>query len=911
MTTFPDSRAKKCVFLRAMAGKQNVQSTLHTSIRDEIANQKVSSVVRRARDQSLPKRAEALTVNVAAAFAGSTVLAQTLSSAVGAAAVLSQTARVSPLLHKEGWSLLRKGQVWVSRREGEWLLWVSQPFGLTVQVIESLALFRVYRANELCASGALLWRDDAEMSRFRPRKLVLECGQICDLEKSSGVRLRYFDAETSDDGLEVTISIEHSQGCRVHLSAERTMRTAAAASRDRMRQLGWVYALKDPQHQVMYGLGEMLNQLWPLSDAMLPPTPFVTWDNAPSGVGSVLSPVLVSSTGVALVIPTPPSDLQISSNAQIEPPVQYEQFSTDTYIPIYSSVLDAETVHRRQRPHTECPPALLPGKTQGDGRFCAWTVQASCLRASVLVAPEPRLSLVQRQLREWCSRPRRPLRDRALLERVIWSTWAEMKADVNAAKVLEMADRLRLLNLPGGIIEIDDKWQRHYGDTCFDPDKFPDPKQLVDALHARGFLVTLWIPPFITNESDNFAEARDRGLLLGDGQTPLEWWQGRGHLLNVYRPEARAWWLHKLQRLQQDTGIDGFKFDAGEGAFVPRSYKFQAGHASEKDITQNNYTRLYVQMAANFPIAEVRTGWFDSLFEPVVVRLFDKSSKWGTDNGLKSVVTGALTVSLLGAQVVMPDMIGGNAYGNPDEITFQTDADQMRELYIRWLQTSIAMPCVQLSLLPDVFDTHESSRAELEESVVDLVRRFLLLRERYLLPIIRSFIDGDDPILRPVFWEERLSSDHPLRERALRVDDEFLIGNELLVAPVLRYGQRQRSVYIPTGNWYRWRPWSPTDHNFTKILQGPCLIEEQVPLNELLLYRRLDPGTGSALCSSTTTHTTNTLSVSHETALQAVRESAGTVEALEKRKVSARKVSTETLSETRTQARLSVPKRAI
>lgn len=825
-----------------MTWNQGVHSARSPPIRDELDSKKSSDNVRSFGDRSLPKQAETLAANVAVAFAGGTVLAQTLSSAVGAAAVISQATRAVSLPQRQEWLFLERAQVWVIRRECEWFLRVREPFELTVQVFEAPATYRVYRANEVCASGSLLWRDDAEAVRFQPRRLVCAQSQVYDAERGGGVLLRYHDAEATTDGLQVTVSIARNRGCSVCLAVERLADAGDGVSRKHVRQLGWAYALGEPRHQSVYGLGEMLNQLWPLSKAMLSPTPFVTWDNAPSGIGSVLSPVLLSSAGVALLIPQPPNDLHISSNAQTEPVVQYETFTTDTYIPIYSSVLDPEAVRGRQRPHAQCPPALQPGKTCGDGHFCAWTVQTNRLVMMLLVAPEPRLQLVQNQLRECLGVPRRRLANKALVERIIWSTWAEMKADVNTAKVLEMADRLRSLDLPGGIIEIDDKWQRHYGDTHFDPDKFPDPKRLVDTLHARGFLVTLWIPPFITEESANFAEARDRGLLLGNGQMPVDWWQGRGHLLNVYRPDARTWWLDKLHQLQHETGVDGFKFDAGEGAFVPSKFITQAGLRDDPATSQNDYTRHYVAMAATFPIAEVRTSWFDALFEPMVVRLFDKSSKWGTDNGLKSVVTGALTMSLLGAQIIMPDMIGGNAYGNTDEVALETDAEQMRELYVRWLQASIAMPCVQFSLLPNVFDIQLPMHPELGETVVDLVRRYLHFRERHLLPILQSRIDADEPILRPVCWEECLDGNHPLRERAAQVDDEFLVGSELLVAPVLSFGQRRRTVYLPSGQWCRWRPGSSPEYDANKALQGPCLIEEQVPLNELLLYRRLQPG---------------------------------------------------------------------
>jgi hypothetical protein len=808
---------------------------------------------------SLPRNSDVLAANVAAAFAGGTVLAQTLSSAVGAAALLSRAVQSNVLQTQVKEEVYEGNYFKVTERAGEWYILRHEPRELLVRVTVALATYHIYRDGALCATGSLLWGLEDGNSRFARKILAFEGGNevVCnERTRAAGVRLRYHDAADPDDVVEVTIAVHcDRQDCRVCLTAERTEpgKQAAGAGKP-LSLLGWSYVLNEPKGQVVYGLGEFLNQTWPLSDAMLPPTPFVTWDNAPSGVGSVLSPVLLSSTGVAVVMPHPPFDLHVSSNAQVEPAIPHEKFTTDVYIPIYSSVLDAETRRSRQRPHRQCPPVQQPGKTRGDQRLCAWSARAKRLELELLIAAEPRLDQTFSHLRRWFGAPQRSWKSTALIERVIWSTWAEMKADVTATKVMLMADNLRSLDLQGGIIEIDDKWQRNYGDTSFDPNKFPEPRQLVDALHARGFLVTLWIPPFITEESTNFAEARDRGFLLGHGKRPVEWWQGQGHLLNVFKPEARDWWQSKLRQLQHETGIDGFKFDAGEGAFVPSALLRCDALDADAVLQQNEYTRQYVAMASSFPIAEVRTSWFDSLFAPVVVRLFDKSSKWGTDNGLKSVVTGALTVSVLGVQVVMPDMIGGNAYGNADEVALETDPAQLRELYIRWLQASIAMPCVQFSLQPQLFDRLLPPHPELSETVVDLVRRYLRFRETSIVPLLLTLLQNDEPIVRPVCWDERLTADHPLSGVASRVDDEYLIGTDLLVAPVLAYGQRRRSVYLPTGYWCRWRidsacstlksslsPDNVDINNRDTVWLGPCVITEEAPLHELLLYRRVQP----------------------------------------------------------------------
>jgi len=87
----------------------------------------------------------------------------------------------------------------------------------------------------------------------------------------------------------------------------------------------------------------------------------------------------------------------------------------------------------------------------------------------------------------------------------IYTTWVEHKAAVDQAKVLEFARAIRAHDLPAGVLELDDKWEVHYGDMDFDPVKFPDPKAMNDELHRMGFRSTLWVHPFVNPDTATFA----------------------------------------------------------------------------------------------------------------------------------------------------------------------------------------------------------------------------------------------------------------------------------------------------------------------------------------------------------------------------------------------------------------------
>lgn len=164
----------------------------------------------------------------------------------------------------------------------------------------------------------------------------------------------------------------------------------------------------------------------------------------------------------------------------------------------------------------------------------------------------------------------------------------------------------------------------------------------------------------------------------------VEWWQGRGGLLDVTNPSAMQWFMDRLQILQNETGLDGFKFDAGEACFLP------SDAVTHQKIDANEYTYHYVDaVSKHYRLTEVRSGWKNQR-APIFFRQWDKTTSWGLDNGLHSVLTGILALGLSGYPFILPDMVGGNAYEET------TDA----ELMIRWTQLNALLPSMQFSLAP-------------------------------------------------------------------------------------------------------------------------------------------------------------------------------------------------------------------
>ncbi len=529
-----------------------------------------------------------------------------------------------------------------------------------------------------------------------------------------------------------------------------------------------------------YGHGELINQLWPLNRIMLPSTPMHTFDNGPTGLSGVMTPAWFSSNGVLIIANSP---VEIGIN---QPPANYPRFK-------WSFATDGRGAFKDR-------PFYDPDQV-GDGLF-TFKGNAQDLKFSFTGnAVNAYLKLV-----EHFGHPVE-IPPEGLFTKPTWTTWARYKTAIDQDVILKFADEIIVNGYPFHVMEIDDRWQVHYGDLDFDPEKFPDPQKMIDDLHAKGFKVTTWVIPFLDPDSQAFAEGSMNGWLVRkpDGSPYLvEWWQGRGGLLDVTHPSALEWFFVRLSSLQRKTGIDGFKFDAGEACFIP------ADSVTHKKIDPNEYTQIYVDaVAKHHRLTEVRSGWKNQR-APIFFRQWDKTTSWGLDNGLHSVLTGILAIGMAGYPFILPDMIGGNEY---DE---KADADMM----IRWTQLNALLPSMQFSLAP----------WEYGKDSAELCRRYANLHTEFaprIIEIAKLSAQNGLPIIRPVFWRD------PKEERALQCDDEFLLGDEFLVAPVLTPNTFERDIYLPRGTWQEL--WTG------EVFTGPRTLEKfPVPLDVLPVFKSLE-----------------------------------------------------------------------
>ena len=358
-----------------------------------------------------------------------------------------------------------------------------------------------------------------------------------------------------------------------------------------------------------------------------------------------------------------------------------------------------------------------------------------------------------------------------------YNTWIELMYNQNQEGVLNYARGILQNGLPAGIIMIDDTWQEDYGKWYFHPGRFPDPKAMCDELHRMGFKVMLWICPFVSMDQYQIChkiESFGGFLSEADGHTPypVRWWNGTSAVLDLTNPKSVEWFDSELHRLMEDYGVDGFKFDAADFEYYP-SDAIAAGGT----VPGYEQCSLFVELARKYPYNELRAGWRHA-GEPVVQRLHDKSHNW---EDLGKLIPEMMAEALMGFSFSCPDMVGGGSF----ETFLRGETDT--ELIVRSAQIHALMPMMQFSLAPWRVLSEEEYAA-----VLDAVA----LRNRFM-PLIESLYQRaaatGEPIVAPLeycFPGEGLAS----------VNDEFMLGDSLLVAPVTTSGTT-RTVILPEGSW--------------------------------------------------------------------------------------------------------------
>jgi len=363
-----------------------------------------------------------------------------------------------------------------------------------------------------------------------------------------------------------------------------------------------------------------------------------------------------------------------------------------------------------------------------------------------------------------------------------YNTWIELGSNQNQKDIIKYANDALKNNFPTGTFMIDDGWAKHYGNFEFDPSVFPDPKAMMDELHAKGFKVMLWLTPFVSPDSREFGElTRLKALVLKkDLKRPalIKWWNGYSSCLDLTKPAAVTWLTAKLKNLQTQYGVDGFKFDAADFDFYSKGSPIFPNE--ETNTNGPVQAELYGKLGAEFDFNEFRASWKNGN-QPIAQRLQDKQYSW---DDLKLLVPDMVSAGIIGHAFTCPDMIGGGLRSNFENIDY-SKFDQ--QLMIRSAQTQALMPMMQFSVAP---------WRVLDSMHLRICRETALLHEKmgdYIFGLAQQSAKDGEPIVRHMeyaFPNESFESS----------DDQFMLGEKYLVAPMIEKGFT-RTVKLPKGNW--------------------------------------------------------------------------------------------------------------
>jgi len=421
----------------------------------------------------------------------------------------------------------------------------------------------------------------------------------------------------------------------------------------------------------------------------------------------------------------------------------------------------------------------------------------------------------------YCSKtffpPSLSMPDELLFSNPQYNTWIELMYDQNEEAILDYAHKIIDNGYPPGVMMIDDTWQENYGVWEFAPRRFKDPAGMIRKLHKMGFKVMLWMCPFVSADSPEYrALAKDGLLLMEKGNADdilwsntsnlpaiVRWWNGASGVLDLTNPKALEWFKGKLNYLQQQYGVDGFKFDAGDANFYTGNVK------AYEDVHANAHTEAFAALGMDYPLNELRACWKLS-GQAIAQRLCDKRHCW---DDLALLIPNMFALGLAGHPFSCPDMIGGGEY---QSFLNLDDVDQ--ELVVRSAQCSALMPMMQFSAGPwrILDDNHNSICKKMAELHLEFAP--------VLLKLAKNASKTGEAFMRNMEYNFPHCG-------FFNIKDQFMLGEDILVAPVLTKGQYKRKVVFPEGKWLG---------DDGSVEAGNTEIEIDVPIERLPYYRNIN-----------------------------------------------------------------------
>jgi alpha-D-xyloside xylohydrolase len=379
----------------------------------------------------------------------------------------------------------------------------------------------------------------------------------------------------------------------------------------------------------------------------------------------------------------------------------------------------------------------------------------------------------------------------------LWSFgfWMSRITYVSEQDGRDVAAKLRANNIPADVIHYDTGWftTDWRTDYKFAPDRFKDPAKLMADLKQQGFHVSLWQLPYFTPKNVFFNELVKNDMVVKDckGNLPYE-----DAVLDFSNPATVKWYQDKIAGLLK-LGVGAIKVDFGEAA--PNNGIYHSGRTGfyEHNLFPLRYNKAVADITREINgenIIWARSAWAGSQRYPL---------HWGgdaanTNTAMAAELRGGLSFGLSGFAFWSHD-IGGFVKRSPEN------------LYARW---------AAFGLLSSHSRSHGAPPKEPWEYSPEFLKTFRLTDEmRYkLMPYIyaqaKDCTERGLPMVRALFVE------YPNDPGSWLIDDEYLFGSDMLVAPLFE-DVKERDVYLPPGKWIDYQSGKEYNTGWNKIKNGP------------------------------------------------------------------------------------------
>lgn len=393
-----------------------------------------------------------------------------------------------------------------------------------------------------------------------------------------------------------------------------------------------------------------------------------------------------------------------------------------------------------------------------------------------------------------------------------------------AEDIRDVAEHFRALDIPCDAIHFDIDYMDGYRVFTWNEPHYGTPGALITELKEQGYKTVTIIDPGTKVDPDYFMckEGKENGYFATDTNREIyvnEVWPGDANYPDFGRKEVRDWW-GEHHKFLVDIGVDGVWNDMNEPASfrgeLPKDVVFHDEERTTNHAEMHNVYGHYMSRATFEGLQKLSDK------RPFVIT---RAAYAGTQK-YATVWTGDNQSLWSHLQMMVPQLcnlgMSGFAFAGTDIGGF--GADTTPELLTRWIEAAVFSPLFRNHSCKG---TRRQEPWQFGEEVVSIYRKYVKLRYQFLPYLYDLFYMGEQtglPVMRPLVLH------YPQDEQTFNLNSEFLVGDSLLVAPVLEQGATKKMVYLPQGDWY--------DYWTGEKISGDVWFIREAPIDTCPMYIR-------------------------------------------------------------------------